>query len=176
MSGRLFAFPPRETIKPASTKRREVCDGLETAARGRLPLRPGAFQDQCRANHHRGLPLHRLPEDEFVGLPAVGRHSCREVRDHARRTCGRRPARRDEALFLPALHELDVHPAGGFDWFVNIRSTMLDDTSGLAPFMETWRAEGFAWAKTGAVHSYETLPPLEAWEGLMKEYREWAER
>jgi hypothetical protein len=64
----------------------------------------------------------------------------------------------------------------GFDWFVNIRSTMLDDTSWLAPFMETWRAEGFAWAKTGAVHSYETLPPQEAWEGLMKEYREWAER
>ncbi len=64
----------------------------------------------------------------------------------------------------------------GFDWFVNIRSTMLDDTSGLAPFMETWRAEGFAWAKTGAAHSYETLPPQEAWEGLMKEFREWAGR
>jgi hypothetical protein len=58
----------------------------------------------------------------------------------------------------------------GFDWFVNIRSTMLDDTSGLAPFMETWRAEGFAWAKTAAVHSYETFPPMEAYEGLVQEF------
>ena len=61
----------------------------------------------------------------------------------------------------------------GMDWFVNIRSTMLDDTEGIAPFVETWTAEKLAFAETGAVHSYETLPPEEAWEGLMKEYQEW---
>jgi hypothetical protein len=64
----------------------------------------------------------------------------------------------------------------GLDWFVNIRSTMLDDTSGLAPFVETWTSEGFDWAKTGAVHSYGKLPPDEAWEGLIKGYQEWVER
>lgn len=29
----------------------------------------------------------------------------------------------------------------GMDWFVNLRSTMLDDPSGLAPFVETWTSE-----------------------------------
>ena len=62
----------------------------------------------------------------------------------------------------------------GLDWFVNFRSTMLDDPEGFAPpFVETWTSERLAFAETGAVHSYETLPPDEAWEGLTKEYREW---
>ena len=60
----------------------------------------------------------------------------------------------------------------GLDFFVNLRSTMLDDTSGLAPFVETWTREGFAWARTGAPHSFETLPPEAAWEGLIAGYRE----
>ena len=61
----------------------------------------------------------------------------------------------------------------GLDWFVNFRSTMLDDPEGFAPFVETWTVEKLAFAETGAVHSYETLPPDEAWEGLTKEYQEW---
>jgi len=79
-------------------------------------------------------------------------------------------------LFLPTLHELDVHATGGMDWFVNLRSTMLDDPSGLAPFVETWTSEKLAFAETGVVHSYEALPPVKAWEELMKEYMKWAER
>ena len=61
----------------------------------------------------------------------------------------------------------------GLDWFVNIRSTMLDDTGGTAPFVETYTGEGFGWAKTGAPHSFEKLPPDDAWEGLMKGFQEW---
>lgn len=64
----------------------------------------------------------------------------------------------------------------GMDWFVNLRTTMLDDPRGLAPFVETWTGEKLAFAETGAAHSYKTLPPMEAWEGLMKDYVEWAGR
>lgn len=64
----------------------------------------------------------------------------------------------------------------GMDWFVNLRPTMLDDTSGFAPFIETWTSEKFAFAETGAVHSYETLPAMDAYEGLMKRYAEWEKK
>src|SRR5262245_17051980 len=43
----------------------------------------------------------------------------------------------------------------GMDWFVNVRATMFDDTGWYLPFIETWTSEGFPWAKTSAVHSYE---------------------
>ncbi|WEX76149.1 GFA family protein [Sinorhizobium numidicum] len=58
----------------------------------------------------------------------------------------------------------------GMDWFVNVRATMLDDPRWFTPFIETWTSEGLPWATTPAVHSYETLPPLEAYEGLLQEY------
>ncbi|MDW5316612.1 GFA family protein [Rhizobium sp. PL01] len=58
----------------------------------------------------------------------------------------------------------------GMDWFVNLRATMLDDTSGVSPFVETFTSEKLAFAETGAVHSYETFPPMEAFEGLMQEF------
>lgn len=61
----------------------------------------------------------------------------------------------------------------GIDWFVNVRSTMLDDPAWSMPFMETWTSEGLSWAKTPAVHSYEALPPMEAYEGLLREFAEW---
>lgn len=58
----------------------------------------------------------------------------------------------------------------GMDWFVNLRSTMLDDTSGIAPFIETFTSEKLPWAATSAVHSYAEFPPMEAFEGLMQEF------
>jgi len=58
----------------------------------------------------------------------------------------------------------------GMDWFVNLRTTMLDDTSSIAPFIETFTSEKLPWATTSAVHSYETFPPMEAYEGLMQEF------
>ena len=61
----------------------------------------------------------------------------------------------------------------GIDWFVNVRPTMLDDGAWSTPFIETWTSEALPWAKTAAVHSYEALPPMEAYEGLIREYAEW---
>ncbi len=60
----------------------------------------------------------------------------------------------------------------GMDWFINLRPTMLDDTSGFAPFIETFTSEKLPWAVTSAVHSYETFPPMEAFAGLMQEFAE----
>ncbi|MBB5533370.1 GFA family protein [Rhizobium giardinii] len=60
----------------------------------------------------------------------------------------------------------------GMDWFVNLRPTMLDDTSWFSPFIETFTSEKLPWATTAAVHSYETFPPMEAYEGLVKEFAE----
>ena len=64
----------------------------------------------------------------------------------------------------------------GMDWFVNLRSTMLDDPAVLAPFVETYTKEKLPFAQTGAVHAFANLPPLEAWEGLMKDYAAWTDR
>jgi len=58
----------------------------------------------------------------------------------------------------------------GMDWFVNLRATMLDDPSGFRPFIETWTREKLPWAATPAIHSFEALPPMEAFEGLLKEF------
>lgn len=58
----------------------------------------------------------------------------------------------------------------GMDWFVNIRPTMLADTAWFSPFIETFTSEKLPWAETGAVHSYEAFPPIEAYEGLVAEY------
>lgn len=53
----------------------------------------------------------------------------------------------------------------GIDWFVNVRPTMLEGAEDFAPFIETWVAEKLPIAETGAVHSYEKLPPVEDYEG-----------
>ena len=60
----------------------------------------------------------------------------------------------------------------GMDWFVNLRPTRLDDTSWFSPSIETFTSEKLPWATTAAVHSYETFPPMEAYEGLVKEFAE----
>ncbi|MCZ3379571.1 GFA family protein [Rhizobium sp. AG207R] len=58
----------------------------------------------------------------------------------------------------------------GVDWFVNVRATMLDDTSWFTPFIETWTSEKLPWVTTPARHSYAALPAMEEYEGLTKEY------
>ena len=60
----------------------------------------------------------------------------------------------------------------GVDWFVNLRPTMLDEHRDFAPFVETHTSTRLPWAKTPAVHGFEAFPPLEAYEGLMREYAE----
>lgn len=54
--------------------------------------------------------------------------------------------------------------------FVNARATLMDDTSWVAPFAESWVAEKLPWAQTGARHSFDGLPDLAAQKALMGPY------
>jgi hypothetical protein len=58
----------------------------------------------------------------------------------------------------------------GMDFFVNLRATMLDDPRDFTQFIEPWTREKLPWATTPAIHSYETLPAFEEYEGLTKEF------
>lgn len=58
----------------------------------------------------------------------------------------------------------------GLDWFINVRPTMLDDASWFIPFIETWVSEKLPWVTTPAVHSFDALPPADAYEGLIADY------
>ncbi|NOU26648.1 MAG: GFA family protein [Polyangiaceae bacterium] len=60
----------------------------------------------------------------------------------------------------------------GLDFFVNVRSTMLDDTRGIAPFVETYMDEKLPFASTGARHSFGTFPSFEKYDALIAEYTE----
>ena len=62
-----------------------------------------------------------------------------------------------------------TRPAG-MDFFVNVRPTMLEDTSWTSPFIETYTSEKLAFAATGAAHSYEKFPDMEDFEPLMAAY------
>lgn len=60
--------------------------------------------------------------------------------------------------------------AEGFDWFVNLRPSALDDHRWFEPFVELWTSEKLPWASTPARRSYETVPPMAEWEDLMEAY------
>jgi len=62
-----------------------------------------------------------------------------------------------------------TRPAG-LDWFVNLRTTLLDEPDLFPPFIETFTTEKLAWVQIPAAHSYPAFPPPEAYEGLMREY------
>lgn len=66
--------------------------------------------------------------------------------------------------------------AEGMDWFVNVRSTLLDDVRWFVPYIETATLERLPWATTPAVHSFEGFPPLEGYQELVKGYAELAGR
>jgi hypothetical protein len=53
---------------------------------------------------------------------------------------------------------------------VNVRSTLLDTPPSSAPFMETFRKTKLPWVVTGAPHSFEEFPPVEAYLGLMQAF------
>lgn len=55
----------------------------------------------------------------------------------------------------------------GVDWFVNVRTTMLDDVPEEPPFVETWTAARLAWVHTGARHSFPAFPEMDQWGGLI---------
>jgi hypothetical protein len=60
----------------------------------------------------------------------------------------------------------------GFDWFVNLRATMLDDASWFTPFIECWTSEKLPWATTPAIHSFESVPGFEELQRLAEEFAE----
>jgi hypothetical protein len=55
---------------------------------------------------------------------------------------------------------------------VNVRATLFDDTSGYAPFMETYTVEKLPWAKTGAIHSFERFPEPQDYPPMLKAFAE----
>ncbi|MHA6722238.1 GFA family protein [Sphingomonas sp. RS2018] len=53
---------------------------------------------------------------------------------------------------------------------VNVRATMLDDSTWFAPYMETWTDEKLPWAQTGAVESFPTFPDADDYPRIMQAY------
>ena len=64
----------------------------------------------------------------------------------------------------------------GTEHVVNVRATLLDDTTGFEPFMETFTAEKLPWAATPAVRSFAGFPAIEDYGELMVAYAEQAGR
>mgnify|MGYP001063308433 CR=1 FL=1 len=58
--------------------------------------------------------------------------------------------------------------------FVNVRATLFDDTTGYAPFMETYTVEKLPWATTGAAHSFERFPEPKDYPPMLKAFAEHA--
>jgi len=59
--------------------------------------------------------------------------------------------------------------------FVNLRATMLDDSSDFSPFIETYTSEKLPWATTPAPHSFERFPAIEEYKQLVEKYAAWTE-
>ena len=60
--------------------------------------------------------------------------------------------------------------AEGFDWFVNVRPSMLDDHLWFRPWVDIWTSEGFDWAVTGAPHRFERTPEMADFQALMDSF------
>ena len=58
----------------------------------------------------------------------------------------------------------------GMNDIVNVRSTLFDEPDRRPPFIEIFKGEGLPWARTGAEHSYGTLPATEAWPKLVEQF------
>ncbi len=56
------------------------------------------------------------------------------------------------------------------DWFVNVRTMLLDAPPVAPPFMESYTSEALPWALTGAKHSFEKFPPEDSYQSLMEEF------
>ena len=59
---------------------------------------------------------------------------------------------------------------------VNVRATMLDDTTGFEPFVETYTSEKLPWVTTAAVHSFGKFPSFEDYGKLTQEFVAWAQK
>lgn len=54
--------------------------------------------------------------------------------------------------------------------FVNVRATMLDDTTWFVPFVESYTSEALPWAVIGAAHTYAEFPPADAYQMLLGDF------
>lgn len=73
-------------------------------------------------------------------------------------------------FFCPSCKSwLFTHPEGQ-ESLVNVRATMMEDANLFVPFVEFFTNEGIGWARTGAAHSFETVPPDEQWPELITDY------
>ena len=72
--------------------------------------------------------------------------------------------------FCPACMSWLFTRPDGLDGFVNLRSSMLDDPRLTKPFAEFWTREKLAWVTTPAVHSFESVPPMETFAGVIEGY------
>ena len=74
-------------------------------------------------------------------------------------------------LYCPhCLNWLFTRPAG-LAAFVNVRTTLFDEVSDGAPFMETVVCEKLPWATTGALRSFETFPEESDFPELLAAFR-----
>ncbi|WP_338116541.1 GFA family protein [Synechocystis salina] len=58
----------------------------------------------------------------------------------------------------------------GMDDFVNVRSTMLEDTQNYRPFIECYTDEKLAWATTSAKYSFSKFPAQEDYRALIQAF------
>ncbi|MFL6849731.1 MAG: GFA family protein [Sphingomicrobium sp.] len=58
----------------------------------------------------------------------------------------------------------------GVEGFVNVRTTMLDDCSGLEPFVEMMTSEKLPWASTPAAVSFDGFPEPDEFGPLLQAY------
>lgn len=54
--------------------------------------------------------------------------------------------------------------------FLNVRPTMLDDSSWFIPFIETYRSEALPWATTPAQHRFDRFPEMADYPRLLAEF------
>jgi len=58
------------------------------------------------------------------------------------------------------------------DWFVNVRSTMLDGHPASEPFLETYTSEKLPWVTTPAEHSFAQFPEFDDYGRLTQAFAE----
>ena len=58
----------------------------------------------------------------------------------------------------------------GVEGFVNVRSTMFDQPRTEKPFVEVYVGEALFWAVIDAAKSYDALPAVDEWPGLIQQF------
>jgi len=54
--------------------------------------------------------------------------------------------------------------------FINMRATMLDDTSGTEPFIQSYTCEKLTWVELNTPHSYEKFPEMDEYTAAVESF------